>query len=161
MHPKCQKAKRRLSEARTEVSCCGLARFLSRAVDGLLPQLTNSRRIPNTDGFQSDPPLPCNERAFSSIPRNNRRVPHIPDFLWSFVGSLNFMRLSLKRGAHAVLSRAAYRKFGASRSSFARCGILQASPSSLLRSPRVCTSTLRPPFLPHHLRCVTPPNVSR
>jgi hypothetical protein len=23
-------------------------------------------------------------------------VPHIPDFLWSFVGSLNFMRLSLK-----------------------------------------------------------------
>jgi hypothetical protein len=41
-------------------------------------------------------------------------VPHIPDFLWSFVGSLNFMRLSLKRGAHAVLSRAAYRKFGVS-----------------------------------------------
>jgi hypothetical protein len=36
-------------------------------------------------------------------------VPHIPDFLCSL------MRLSLKRGAHAVLSRAAYRKFGASR----------------------------------------------
>jgi hypothetical protein len=36
----------------------------------------------------------------------------------SFVGSLNFMRLSLKRAAHAVLSRAAYRKFGASRSFF-------------------------------------------
>jgi hypothetical protein len=30
------------------------------------------------------------------------------------VGSLNFMRLSLKRGAHAVFSRAAYRKFGVS-----------------------------------------------
>src|SRR5271154_1865754 len=59
----------------------------------------------------------------------------IPDFLWSFVGSLNFMRLSLKKGAHAVLSRAAYRKFGASRSFFARCGIPQAFPSSLLRSP--------------------------
>jgi hypothetical protein len=43
----------------------------------------------------------------------NRRVPHIPDFLLSFVGSLNFMRFSLKRAAHAVLSRAAYRKFGA------------------------------------------------
>jgi hypothetical protein len=32
------------------------------------------------------------------------------------VGSLNFMRLSLMKGAHAVLSRAAYRKFGGSRS---------------------------------------------
>jgi hypothetical protein len=30
------------------------------------------------------------------------------------VGSLNFMRLSLKKGAHAVLFRAAYRKFGVS-----------------------------------------------
>jgi hypothetical protein len=47
------------------------------------------------------------------------------------VGSLSFMRLSSKRGAHAVLSRAAYRKFGASRSFFARCGIPQAYPSSL------------------------------
>jgi hypothetical protein len=44
--------------------------------------------------------------------RTDRRVPHIPDFLCSFVGSLNFMRLSLKRAAHAVLSSAAYRKFG-------------------------------------------------
>jgi hypothetical protein len=61
-------------------------------------------------------------------------VPHIPDFLWSFVGSRNFMRLSLKRAAHAVLSRAAYRKFGASRSFFARCGIPQVFPSSLSRA---------------------------
>ena len=52
-------------------------------------------------------------------------MPHISDFLLSFVGSLNFMRLSLKRAAHAVLSRAAYRKFGVSRSFFARCGILR------------------------------------
>jgi hypothetical protein len=58
-----------------------------------------------------------------SYPPTNRRVPHTPDFLWSSVGSLNFMRLSLKRGAHEVLSRAAYRKFGASRSFFARGGI--------------------------------------
>jgi hypothetical protein len=43
-------------------------------------------------------------------------VPHIPDFLWSFVGSMDFMPLSLKRAAHAVPSRAAYRKVGASRS---------------------------------------------
>jgi hypothetical protein len=55
------------------------------------------------------------------------------------VGSLNFMRLSLMKGAHAVLSRSAYRKFGAARSFFARCGIPQASPSSLLR-----TRQLRP-----------------
>jgi hypothetical protein len=44
------------------------------------------------------------ERAFLSIPATNRRVPHIRDFLCSFVGSLNCMRLSLNRAAHAVLS---------------------------------------------------------
>jgi hypothetical protein len=72
-------------------------------------------------------------------PRRNPRVPHTPDFLWSFVGSLNFMRLSLMKGAHAVLSKAAYRKFGASRSFFARCGIPQVSPSSLCRAPQIHT----------------------
>jgi hypothetical protein len=71
--------------------------------------------------------------ALGSIPATNRRVPHTPDFLWSFLGSLNFLRLSLKKGAHAVLSRAAYRKFGVSRSFFARCGIPRVSPASLLR----------------------------
>jgi hypothetical protein len=60
-------------------------------------------------------------------------VTHTPDFLWSFVGSLNFMRLSLKRAAHAVLSRAAYRKFGATRSFFARCGIPRLFAPDLLR----------------------------
>src|SRR5277367_1403032 len=70
------------------------------------------------------------DALLGSIPATNRRVPRIPDFLCSFVGSLNFMRLSLKKGAHAVLSRAEYRKFGASRSFFARCGIPRASPSS-------------------------------
>ena len=76
-------------------------------------------------------------------PRNTSRVPHISDFLSSFVGSLNFMRLSLMKGAHAILSRAAYRKFGASRSFFARCGIPQVLPSSLLRSPQLRTGALR------------------
>ncbi len=86
-------------------------------------------------------------------PRHNRRVPHTPDFLCSFVGSLNFLRLSLKRAAHAILSRAAYRKFGASCSFFARCGIPQASPSSLLqahgstRMPRAETPRGNPPTL--------------
>jgi hypothetical protein len=37
-------------------------------------------------------------------PNHNSRVPHIPDFLWSLVGSANFMRLSLKKGAQAVVS---------------------------------------------------------
>ena len=82
-----------------------------------------------------------NERAFGT----NRRVPRIPDFLWSFVGSLNFMRLSLKKGAHADLSSAAYRKFGASRSFFARCGIPQVFPSSLLRVPQIHTGAPRSP----------------
>ena len=53
------------------------------------------------------------------------------------------MRLSLKRAAHAVLSRAAYRKFGASRSFFARCGIPQVSPSSPRRVPQLYTGALR------------------
>jgi hypothetical protein len=99
---------------------------------------------------------------------NNRRVPHIPDFLCSFVGSLNFMRLSLKRAAHAVLSRAAYRKFGASRSFFARCGIPQVFPSSLsrpdrstrvphvrtsVRGPKTMGEALRRPFVPDYTIC--------
>jgi hypothetical protein len=75
--------------------------------------------------------------ALGLYPRHNRRVPHTPDFLCSFGGSLNFMRPSSKKGAHAVLSRAAYRKFGASRSFFARCGIPQGHPSNLLRVPNV------------------------
>jgi hypothetical protein len=86
--------------------------------------------------------------AFELYPRNNSRVPHIPDFLCSFVGSLNFMRLSLKRGAHAVLSRAAYRKFGASRSFFARCGIPQAFPQTSWRTSQLRTGALR-----SHQRC--------
>jgi hypothetical protein len=37
------------------------------------------------------------ETEFVGAPREQQLgVPHIPDFLWSFVGSLNFMRLSLK-----------------------------------------------------------------
>ena len=89
---------------------------------------------------------------FGLYPHTHRRVPHIPDFLRSFVGSLHFMRLSLKKGAHAVLSRAAYRKFGASRSFFARCGIPQVSPSNLSRVPQIrpgapCSHQRRPDFL--------------
>jgi hypothetical protein len=62
------------------------------------------------------------------------------------------MRLSLKRGAHAVLSRAAYRKFEAFRSFLARCGIPQVSPSSLsrvlqLRTGAPCSHQRCPDFL--------------
>ena len=77
--------------------------------------------------------------ASGLYPSTDLRVPHTTDFLCSFVGSLNFMRLSLMKGAHAVLSRAAHRKFGASRSFFARCGIPQAYPSSLSRVPQIHT----------------------
>ena len=65
---------------------------------------------------------------FSLYPRHNNRVPHTRHFHVGYVGSLNFLRLSLKKGAHAVLSRAAYRKFGASRSFFARTRIAQGPP---------------------------------
>jgi hypothetical protein len=32
-------------------------------------------------------------------PESKCRVPHIPDFLLSFAGSMHLMRLSLKKGA--------------------------------------------------------------
>jgi hypothetical protein len=51
----------------------------------------------------------------TSNPATDERVPHIPDFPWSFVDSASFMRLSLSKGAHVDVSRAAYRKFGVSR----------------------------------------------
>jgi hypothetical protein len=35
-----------------------------------------------------------------------------PDFLWSLVALAHLMRLSLLKAAHAVVSGAAYRKFG-------------------------------------------------
>jgi hypothetical protein len=62
-----------------------------------------------------------------SIPPTN------PDFLWSLVGSLHFMRLSLKKGAHVVLSRAPYRKSGESTGApsfalFAKGGIVRSHP---------------------------------
>jgi hypothetical protein len=40
-----------------------------------------------------------------ALSRTNRRVPHTPDFLCSFVDSRVFMRLSLKRAAQAVPSK--------------------------------------------------------
>ena len=70
---------------------------------------------------------------FGLYPHTHRRVPHIPDFLRSFVGSLHFMRLSLKKGAHVGLSRAAYRKSGQSTGApsfafFAKGGIVRSHP---------------------------------
>ena len=35
-----------------------------------------------------------------------------PDFLWDWVGSRDFMRLSLQKAAHANMGGAAYRKSG-------------------------------------------------
>jgi hypothetical protein len=41
-----------------------------------------------------------------------RRVPHPPGFLLSLLGSANFMRLSLEKGAHTVLSSVAWQESG-------------------------------------------------
>ena len=78
-------------------------------------------------------------------------MPHIPDFLLSFVGSLNFMRLSLKRAAQAVLSRAAYRKFGVSRSFFARCGIPRLLAPDFFAAETFSAVSLAPAALLHQL----------
>jgi hypothetical protein len=44
--------------------------------------------------------------------RGNSRSLHFatPDFLWDLVASANFMRLSLRKGAYAVLSSAAWQE---------------------------------------------------
>jgi hypothetical protein len=36
--------------------------------------------------------------------------PGPPDFLWNLVASVNFMRLSSRKGAHAVLSSASWQE---------------------------------------------------
>ena len=44
--------------------------------------------------------------------KENRRSLHYatPDFLWMLVALANIMRLSLRKGAHAVLSSAAWQE---------------------------------------------------
>jgi hypothetical protein len=46
----------------------------------------------------------------SSQVKENRRSLHYatPDFLWKLVALANIMRLSIKKGAYAVLSSAAW-----------------------------------------------------
>ena len=64
-----------------------------------------------------------------SIPSTN------PDFLWSLVNSLHFMRLSLKEGAHVVLSRVAYRKSGQSTGCPMRLARVKASVLPAVAAP--------------------------
>jgi hypothetical protein len=63
--------------------------------------------------------------------RKPRGGPH-PRFPVKFSGSAQPYAPIFKKGAHAVLSSAAYRKFGASRSFVARCGIPRLSTFSLI-----------------------------
>jgi hypothetical protein len=55
-------------------------------------------------------------QTFSSIsyqsPEEIGRVPHVPEFPVESNGFHNFMRLSLKKGAHVDLPEATCRKFG-------------------------------------------------
>ena len=87
---------------------------------------------------------PYSRRRRISRPKQDPGCPTPPNFLCSFVGSLNFMRLSLKKGAHAVLSRAAYRKFGASRSFFARCGIPRLFAPDIFTTTTLSAACLAP-----------------
>jgi hypothetical protein len=99
-----------------------------------------SARTARRSSLREKPPVEESHGA------TNQRVPHILDFLCCFVGSASFLRLSLKEGAHAVISRAAYRKCGVSRSFFARCGIPRTSmavpgePKNVDRQPWYPTS---------------------
>jgi hypothetical protein len=49
--------------------------------------------------------------ALATRETNSRSLHYAPpDFLWNLVASANFMRLSLRRGAFAVLSSAAWQE---------------------------------------------------
>jgi hypothetical protein len=64
-------------------------------------------------------------------------VPQIPDFLWS----LNFMRLSLMKAAHAVVSGAAHRKFGHLARFSRDVGYADLDPACLQGSGNICSTT--------------------
>ena len=133
------------------VDGCPILRVLCEGWDDQISPLNLPRKTDlflrrpgcSVEGCPAYAPCPCghNDRsdltvALCALSPPQLPVPHTPGFLWSFVCSLNFLRLSLMKGAHAVLSKAAYREFGASRSFFARCGIPEAYPSSLPRDDR-------------------------
>jgi len=49
--------------------------------------------------------------AFDAKPENRRSLRYTPpDFLWRLVASANFMRLSLRKDAHAAVSSAAWQE---------------------------------------------------
>jgi hypothetical protein len=102
------------------------------------------------------------------------RVAHAPEFPVKLVGSANLMRLSLMKGAHVVLSRAAYRKFGylalfwrdvgVDRS---RTGSSQAQPALSRRRPFIPTSGQNrarygaPSFVGRKMGLAFPPHLSK
>jgi hypothetical protein len=92
----------------------GASRASELSATSVREERTRLGSIPATVAGCPTPPISCG-------------VSWVP---WTSCGS------PLKRAAHAVLSRAAYRKFGASRSFFARCGIPRVLPSSLSRADR-------------------------
>jgi hypothetical protein len=55
----------------------------------------------------------CSEEHFVDAWRAGIRSNVLPDFLLSLLASTHFMRLFLKKGAHAAWSSFVYRKFGA------------------------------------------------
>ncbi len=55
-------------------------------------------------------------------PGHEAWVPHTPDFLLTWVGPMNFMRLSLKKAAHAYVLRSLLQEIRVSRLFFARYG---------------------------------------
>ncbi len=77
--------------------------------------------------------------AFGSYPRTNRRVPHTPDFLWSFVGSLNFMRLSLKERRTRGPVQSCVQEIRGISLVFREMWATASRPSSLPRSPPLRT----------------------
>ena len=75
---------------------------------GFYPRI--NREIWDTDQHTRDENDGRSPRFWDSIPATTSRVPHTPDFLWSSVSSLKFLRLSFKKGAHVALCRAAWQE---------------------------------------------------
>ena len=88
---------------------------------------------------------------FGLYPRHQCRVPHTPDFLCSFVGSQNFMRLSLKeRRTRGSFESCVQEIRGISlvfREMWDTAGLQPAAGRQIYRGPHVRTSVRGPKMM--------------
>jgi hypothetical protein len=117
LRPHCAKLHARMGRAfAPSLRLLSLRILLPAPVSALSPPIeTSSRLRMRSQPAYSAAPLPADRllpSPFSSVPLTNAGCPTSRDFLWSLVEPMSFMRLSLKKAAHAALVRASCRKSG-------------------------------------------------